>query len=377
VVRAGRNVYDRMELAGAFGDLGTLVPFLAGYLTLNGLDPVAVLVAFGAASLFTGLVYRSPLPVQPMKAIGAMAIASAATTPPAAIWGAGLGTGLFWLAVGGSGAIRWIERVTTKPVVRGLMLGLGLSLMRQGLQFMAPAPWVALGGVAVALSLSGRQRVPGVLALLAYGAVIALIQDPGLLRKLTTLSVRLRWPGWVLSGADWFAMLGGFLALGLPQIPLTLGNAVLGAATHHNTLFPDRPVGPRALCLTTGAMNVASACFGGVPMCHGAGGLAAHHRFGARSGGALVILGGGLLTVGLFLGDSLEVLLHLFPPAVLGVLILLTGVELALVIRDVRLHRENLFVLVLTAGIASWSLGIAYLAGLGLYHGIRRGWLRT
>jgi len=112
-------------------------------------------------------------------------------------------------------------------------------------------------------------------------------------------------------------------------------------------------------------------------MCHGAGGLAAHHRFGARSGGALVILGGGLLTVGLFLGDSLEVLLHLFPPAVLGVLLLLTGVELALVIRDVRLRRENLFVLVLTAGIASWNLGIAYLAGLGLYHGIRRGWLRT
>jgi MFS superfamily sulfate permease-like transporter len=366
-----------MEVAGAFGDLGTLIPFLAGYLTLNGLDPVAVLVAFGAASVGTGLFYRSPLPVQPMKAIGAVAIASASTVTSGMIWGAGLGTGVFWLLAGASGAIRWIEHVTTKPVVRGLMLGLGLTLMGKGLHLMAPEPWLALGAVAVALGLSGRRRLPAMLVLVVYGAVVAILKDPTLPRTLAALPIHLRWPGFALSGLAWSDLVSGFVALGLPQIPLTLGNAVLGTAAHHNALFPDRPVSARTLCLSTGAINVASACVGGVPMCHGVGGLAAHHRFGARTGGALVVLGSGLLAVGLLLGDSVSVLLRLFPVAVLGTLLLLAGVELALVVRDVEPRRENLLVLIVTAGVATWNLGLAYLAGLGLYHGLRRGWVRV
>ena len=46
----GGNRYDRSELAGAFGDLGTLIPFVVGYITINRLDAQGVLLGFGAAA---------------------------------------------------------------------------------------------------------------------------------------------------------------------------------------------------------------------------------------------------------------------------------------------------------------------------------------
>jgi len=120
-----------------------------------------------------------------------------------------------------------------------------------------------------------------------------------------------------------------------------------------------------------------SSLIGGVPMCHGAGGMAAHLRFGARTGGALVILGMILLVIGLFLSDSVTLLLQLFPRPVLGVLLFFAGVELALVVQDIKLKKQNLFVLVVTTGIAMWNMGVAYLTGLLLYYGLHRRWFRV
>ena len=124
-MRLWGNDYNKMEFAGAFGDLGTLIPFVVGYITLNKMDPLGILVAFGLFKIFVGLYFRTPIPVQPMKAIGGMAIAHAGTITPGMIWGSGIFTGLFWLLMGVTGAITWIEKVTTKPVVRGIMLGIG------------------------------------------------------------------------------------------------------------------------------------------------------------------------------------------------------------------------------------------------------------
>ncbi len=53
------------------------------------------------------------------------------------------------------------------------------------------------------------------------------------------------------------------------------------------------------------------------------------------------------------------------------------GIELALVIKDIKLQRQNLFVLLVTAGTAMWNMGVAYLAGLLLYYGIQRRWIRV
>jgi len=83
------NRYDRSEWAGAFGDLGTLILFIVGYISIIKLDPLGVLFTFGILLIGSGLYYKTPIPVQPMKAIGGAAITSGM------IFGAGIFTGFF------------------------------------------------------------------------------------------------------------------------------------------------------------------------------------------------------------------------------------------------------------------------------------------
>lgn len=374
-MRLWGNDYNRMELAGAFGDLGTLIPFVMGYITLNKIDPLGILVAFGIFQIFAGLYFRTPIPVQPMKAIGGMAISRGMT--PGIIWGSGIFTGFFWLIMGLTGAVTWIEKITTKPVIRGIMLGLGLSFMIEGLGMMRLQPAVALGGAVLTLFLLNSRRIPATLVLLGYGMVFAFIQKPGLTEGLTHLTFRFRWPELTFGQISWRELLAGFVLLGLPQAPLTLGNAILATVEENNRHFPDRQVTARKISIDHGLMNLLGALIGGIPMCHGAGGMAAHLRFGARTGGALVILGMILLFTGLFLSDAVALLLQIFPKPILGVLLFFAGVELALVVQDIKLKKQNLFVLLVTAGAAMWNMGVAYLAGLLLYYGLHRRWLRV
>ena len=376
-MRLWGNDYNKMEFAGAFGDLGTLIPFVVGYITLNKMDPLGILVAFGLFKIFVGLYFRTPVPIQPMKAIGGMAIAHAGTITPGMIWGSGIFTGLFWLLMGITGAITWIEKVTTKPVVRGIMLGLGLSFILEGLGMMKAQPLLAIGGIVLTLLLLKSQRLPAMLALLGYGIVFSFIQKPELIEEFSHLSLRFRLPELAFGRISWKELLSGFVILGLPQAPLTLGNAIIGTVAENNQYFPDRKVTAKTITIDHGVMNLISTCIGGVPMCHGAGGMAGHIRFGARTGGALVILGVIVLLTGLFLSDSVTLLFQVFPRPILGVILFFAGVELALVIRDIKLQRQNLFVLVVTAGTAMWNMGVAYLAGLLLYYGLQRRWIKV
>jgi MFS superfamily sulfate permease-like transporter len=312
-----------------------------------------------------------------MKAIGGMAIAHAGSITPGMIWGSGIFTGFFWLLMGITGAITWIEKITTKPVVRGIMLGLGLSFVVEGLSMMKGAPWIAVGGVIITLLLLNSKRFPAMLCLLAYGIVVAFIQKPELMGELSNLSIRFRLPELTFGQISWKELLSGFVILGLPQAPLTLGNAIIGTVAENNQYFPDRKVTAKTISLDHGVMNLISACIGGVPLCHGAGGMAGHIRFGARTGGALVILGLIVLLTGLFLSESVSLLFQVFPRPILGVILFFAGVELALVVRDIKLKKQNLFVLVVTTGTAMWNMGVAYLAGLILYYSLQRRWFKV
>lgn len=376
-MRVWGNDYNRMELAGAFGDLGTFIPFVVGYITLNKMDPLGILVAFGIFKIFAGLYFRTPIPIQPMKAIGGMAIAHPASITHGMIWGSGIFTGLFWLLMGFTGAITWIEKVTTKPVVRGIMLGLGLSFLVEGLKMMRQEPLTAILGVIITLFLINSERFPAMLVLLGYGIIITFIQKPELLEEFSHLSLRFRFPEISFVRMTWKELLSGFLVLGLPQAPLTLGNAIIGTVAENNTYFPEKKVTAKTISIDHGVMNLIGAFIGGVPMCHGAGGMAGHIRFGARTGGALVILGVIVLFIGLFLSDSVSLLFQVFPKSILGVILFFAGLELALVVQDVKLRRQNLFVLLVTAGTAMWNMGVAYLAGLILYYGLDRRWIKV
>ena len=371
------NDYNKMEFAGAFGDLGTLIPFVVGYITINKMDPLGILIAFGLFKIFAGLYFRTPVPIQPMKAIGGMAISHPGLITPGMIWGSGIFTGIFWLLMGLTGAITWIEKITTKPVVRGIMLGLGLSFITEGLGMMKEQPLLAIGGAVITFLLLSSKRFPAMLCLLGYGIVMAVILRPELIQELSHLSMRFRLPELTIGKISWKELLSGFVILGIPQAPLTLGNAIIGTVAENNSHFPDRKVTAKTISIDHGVMNLISTSIGGIPMCHGAGGMAGHIRFGARTGGALVILGMIVLLTGLFLSDSVALLFQFFPRSILGIILFFAGLELTLVIRDIKLKKENLYVLLVTAGIAMWNMGVAYLAGLVLYYGIQRRWIKV
>jgi hypothetical protein len=375
-MRVAGNDYDVREVAGAFGDLGTLIPFLVGYVTVTRLEPQNLLLAFGLTAIVSGLYFRTPMPVQPMKAIGTAAIAQGALVTPGAVWIAALTTGAAWLVLSVSGLVTWVAALTSRPVVRGIVLGLGLSFVLEGVTLMRAGPALAIGGVVLTFLLLGQPRVPALLVLLGYGAAAAVVLDPALTADLRALAPSLRLPAFGPPALAWPDAVQGVLLLALPQLGLTLGNAVIATAEEHNTLFPHRPVTVRLLALDHGLMNLGAAVLGAAPMCRGAGGMAGHIRFGARTGGAVVVLGIVLLAIALFFADSIATLFRLFPMPVLGVVLFFAGMELATSSASDETTREDRTVLVVTAGLALWNMGVAYLAGLVLYHALRRGLVR-
>jgi len=368
-----------MEWAGAFGDLGTLVPFVVAYIAVLKMDPFGILFAFGAALLVCGVYYKTPFPVQPMKALGAAAITQAAQTAvitQATVYSAGLITGAIWLALGLSGAATRITRLVPRYVVIGIVLGLGLSFMLEGIKLMSTGWLIAAIGLIGTLLLLTNRAIPAMFLLLLFGAVCGVIQDPAVAHALSTVRPQFRLPGFALAAISWHDLWIGTLFLALPQLPLTLGNAVIAVREENNRLFPDRTVSDGLVATSTGLMNLCSAALGGVPMCHGAGGMAGHVAFGARTGGAPIILGVILLTLAFCFSGSIEAILNVFPKAVLGVILFLTGAQLALGSCDFSKNKGERFITLATAGFAMWNVGLAFLVGLTLTYIAKRGLLR-
>jgi len=354
-----RNKFDLGEWAGAFGDLGTLIPFVVGYIAVLGINPTGILVSFGIFMIIAGLRFKTPFPVQPMKAIGATAIASAGTITPNMVWGAGLFSGLFWLIISASGALKWVAKIASKPLVRGISLGLGISFMMQGTGFMSEGVVIACIAVVIAFVLINSKRIPAMLVLLVLGIITSLITNP-----LPSIRVSFTLPTFALSELVWQDILTGIFILAIPQIPLTLGNAVIASTAENNRLFPEHPTTENRVAAFKGIMNLAAPVIGGIPMCHGAGGIAAHTRFGGKTGGTMIIIGGILLVLGLFFASSVLSIFGMIPPPVLGTILFFAGLELAMSARDIGTDKQDFYILLITAGFSLWNVGIGFLAGL-------------
>jgi hypothetical protein len=380
VAHAGaRNRWNRMEWAGAFGDLGTLIPFVVAYVTVVKMDPFGILLSFGIALIVSGLRYRTPFPVQPMKAIGAIAATQAAQTATitqATVYGADLVTGVAWLLLGMTGAANLVAKWVPRCVVTGIVLGLGMGFMLSGIKMMSGG-WVVAGvGLVGTLLLLTNKAIPAMFLLLLFGAACAVVQNPSALDGLSSIRPHLRLPAFALSTLTWHDFLIGAIFLALPQLPLTLGNAVIAIREENNRLFPDRPVTENSVAISTGVMNCGSAVLGGVPMCHGAGGMAGHVAFGARTGGAPIILGTILLLLAIGFSGSITTIFGLLPQAILGVILFLTGSQLALGSCDFGKDKAERFITLATAAFALWNVGLAFVVGILLQQIARRGWLR-
>jgi MFS superfamily sulfate permease-like transporter len=371
--------FDRHELAGAFGDIGTDLPLLIALIATCGLDAASVCILFGLLQIATGVVYGIPMPVQPLKAMAAIMLAQKLS--PGTLAGGGLAIGVAMLVLAATGLLDWLVRVVPKEVVRGIQLGLGVSLATLALKDYAGADGVAgyvLAAISLVLllSLRGQRRVPAPLIVMGLGVLYAALTKLHGVPLAGVVGLRLP----TLHAPTRADVLRGALLLALPQIPLSLGNSVIATSQTTRDLFPERAVPVRKIGFTYGLMNLVAPWFGGVPVCHGCGGLVGFYGFGARTGGAPVFYGAMYLLLGLFFAPGFGQVVRVFPMPVLGVVLLFEAVTLMTLVRDVASDRNALWVaLAVAAAVVGLPYGyvVGLVAGTLLVWGTRRGWLRT
>ena len=380
--------FNLMELGGALGDLGTLLPLTAALISLNQMNATGVFFVIGLAYMAAGLFYRLPVPVQPLKAVAAIAIAGGLSA--SVISASGLVMAAFLLLLAGTGAIGWVARLFPRAIIRGIQLGVGLLLVKAGLALVnrrqaiagveeslslanlsIPTNWLlalALGGFLL-LFLRSR-KLPAFLAVLSLGGLASILW--GSSAGLRSLHLGLSLPGVAMpSLGDLSATL---TLLVIPQIPLTLGNAVFATVDTARAYFGPRAkrVTPRALLTTMGVANLGAGLLGGIPICHGSGGLTAHFRLGARTGGASLMIGALFLALALFLDGNVFPILALIPYPVLGVLVAFVGVQHSLLVRELRGRGQiSVALVVAILGLVTTNLAIGLASGMCLYFILR------
>src|SRR3954451_14482212 len=364
--------FNLRELAGGLGDTGLFIPIAVAMITLNGLNATAVFAVAGIVYIGTALYFRVPVPVQPLKAFAAAAIAlglSAETLAAGALLMAGA---MAILAL--SGTANWLAERFPTALVRGVQASVALLLAKaagelaqkgnwEGLPAMDPTVSVAIAAVCCVLLLAvARDRwLPGSLMVLATGAAIGIAVD-GLPAGVGAgpESISLSFP----SGA---AFATALTTLVLAQIPLTFGNSVVATSDAEREYFGRcaRKVEPRRLASSISLANIAAGLTGGLPVCHGAGGVTAHYRLGARTAGATLMVGVLYVALGVGLGASLPVFLHLLAPAVLAGMLLFVAIQHAILAG--RLERVDDRVLAAGIGLITLLTGnLAIGAGAGI-----------
>ena len=364
---------DRWDVAGAFGDIGILFPIAIALVSLNHMNPTAVFFTAGLAYILAGAYFGIPISVQPFKAVAAIALAF--HLAPSSIASAGLLMGILFAFIGLTNLVDPLANLFTLPIVRGIQLGLGLILIREGVRLaISPkagalviagvplSPWqVALGGAAVLLIFKRSRRFPSALVLLAAGVLLGVLAQRGEWNSL----------GW---GPVSFEVLHprveelkkALMALVVPQFALTFGNSIVATENTAATLYGPqaRRVTARALSFSIGLMNLVSGTLVSAPSCHGSGGITAHYKFGARTSRSSYVIGGVCLLLALF-GRAALGLLRFIPVAVLGVFLVYVGVQHAALIRDI-LKRSAPLIVATSVGLVSLvttNLTWGFLAG--------------
>ncbi|MCU1265638.1 MAG: transporter [Acidobacteria bacterium] len=354
--------FDRNELAGAFGDIGTDLPLIVGVILAANLDSASALILFGAMQILTALRYRIPMPVQPLKAVAALVIAQKIGGD--VLFGGGLAIGALMLLLTVTGLIDLLARVVPRAVVRGIQFGLGLQLATLALKDYVKgdgARGYVLAAIVFVLIvlLIGNRRYPAALFVIVLGLAYALIFKLNGATLIQGIGFRLPH----VYRPHMQDVISGFILLALPQIPLSLGNSVLATRQISEDLFPEKRLTVRGISFTYSLMNLINPFFGGIPTCHGSGGMMGHYAFGGRTGGSVIYYGILYLILGLFFSGSFTQVVQVFPLPILGVLLAVEGLRIMLLVRDTADKRAEFSIAVLVGLIAA-SLPYGYLVGM-------------
>lgn len=360
------------DVSGAVADLGILVPLAASLVLVNGISPGPLLLGAGLLALAAGLYFKVPFPVQPLKALTALAVAQGLS--PDVIHAAGLEIGLFFVLLSVTGSADFLARFFTKPVIRSLQFGVGTLLVIAAIKLAYEPPQIlepsSLSSttlvllsalVCVVVAVASRYRWNGVAALLVVGGTIVgwSIAAP----QLGTVAIE--FPSFDLPPASAFGT--AFLLLVIPQIPLTYGNAVVGVSDLARERFGSAAerVTPRAVALSCGMGNVASSVLGGMPMCHGSSGFSAHVRLGARTKAMNVLLGTTFIVLGLVFSNQVIALFGVLPIWALAGFLAYAGLRHALLVLDLSPVRIAIAVACGLIGVITGNL--VYTTALALF----------
>ncbi|KEF62738.1 uncharacterized protein A1O9_00711 [Exophiala aquamarina CBS 119918] len=341
------------EISGSLGDLGTFLPIVIALTEGHQISLTTTLILTGIYNILTGIFFGIPLPVQPMKAIAAVAILKSLTAGQTAAAGIFVASCILFFSV--TGILSWFTRVIPIPVVKGIQVGAGLSLIiAAGAKAAASLSWTTpswadnylwmIGAFLLLFSLNAPgprvARVPYALILFVVGLIFAFVQLVAHERRhLPGFRLWQPWAPRTPSLDDWRT---GILDAGIGQLPLTTLNSIIAVTHLAADLLPEiETPSVTAIGISVAGMNLIGCWFGAMPVCHGSGGLAAQYRFGARSGASIIFLGIFKLLLGFLFGESLTALLHRFPLALLTVMIIAAGLELASVGESLNTERAR------------------------------------
>ena len=347
--------FNLRELAGSMGDFGTLFPLAVSYIAINGMNPAGLFIMLGLTNIALGLIYKLPMPLQPKKIIAVTAISQ--KWDPSLIHASGFGLGILWLFLSLTGLLQKLVKITPDFIVRGIQLALGITLAIQAVKWAAPSPWLGVLAIALVVLLRDNRYAPASLVLMALG--VGIVAWQGNMPNSWDFSLTLP-PLSIPKLQDvWKAM----LLAGFAQIPLSITNAVIAPAALIREYFPEKAVSEKKLLLNMGWMNVVSSFFSGMPMCHGAGGLAGQYYFGARTGGASILEGLIEVAIGLFLSRSIADIMANFPMPLIAGMMLMVGFQLARTVRKLRGWELGLAIGTAILSVFT-NIGIGFIGGL-------------
>ncbi|MCK4369753.1 MAG: putative sulfate/molybdate transporter [Candidatus Lokiarchaeota archaeon] len=349
------------EFGGSFGDWGTLVPFIIGYISIVGLNPAGIFLTLGITNIILGIKFNLPLPVQPQKTIGTVAISKG--WDPNMVISTGFGTGVIWFLLGFSKKLNKIVSKVPIVAVRGIQLGLALILGWTGLKLFSENLFLGFISIAIILILIKNKPIPSAIILTFGGILIMFFTQTIFISEL-----EFGFPLLTFQIPTWDNFLLGMVYAGFAQLFLTLTNVMVATVVLIKELFPDREgIDANTLAFNMGAMNLINPFLVGMPLCHGSGGLMAQYAFGARTGGSMILEGVMELILGLFFSEALLILFTEFPMAILGAMLIYT----AFLLGKIALSDFNIkvFPIILTSAIICFSINIAigFLIGLIIY----------
>jgi len=371
-----RIKFNRNELSGAFGDIGTDLPLIIGMLLASDFEITNVLIMFGLMQIFTGLIYGIPMAVQPLKAVAMIVITQKISGDIVMMGGLLIGIIMFILSI--TNLLGAIEKILPKTIIRGIQMGLGIQLALIALKDYIPSEQYTgyiLAGISfiISLILLGNKKYPPAIFIILFGVLYTV------LFRFDILTFKVGLPNFVIPTLKFEHIWTAFFLLTLPQIPLSLGNSIYATKQIVNDFYPEKHLTVKKIGITYAIMNLSSSIFGGLPVCHGSGGLAGHHTFGGRTGGSVVIYGFLYLILGLVFSANFIETIQFFPKPILGTILLIEGMSLIILVKDIITDKKLFFIAIMVALIANgvqYGYFVGTVVGIFVYHLLNKVFLK-